>query len=120
MKLSVLMTGGKSSIVKVSGHGGFRKRIVEMGDTDALIQHPMHPYTQALVSNCASIDIDSHVEKIHVEGEPPSPVDPGPGCYFADRCPRACEKCRQEYPQETRLPDGRVVACHLGNEGVIQ
>ena len=95
-------------------------RIVEMGDTDALIQHPMHPYTQALVSNCASIDIDSHVEKIHVEGEPPSPVDPGPGCYFADRCPRACEKCRQEYPQETRLPDGRVVACHLVNEGVIQ
>ena len=95
-------------------------RIVEMGDTDALIQHPMHPYTQALVSNCASIDIDSHVEKIHVEGEPPSPVDPGPGCYFADRCPRACEKCRQEYPQETRMPDGRVVACHLVNEGVIQ
>ena len=62
----------------------------------------------------------SHVEKIHVEGEPPSPVDPSPGCYFADRCPRACEKCRQEYPQETRLPDGRVVACHLVNEGVIQ
>ena len=55
-----------------------------------------------------------------IEGEPPSPVDPGPGCYFADRCPRACEKCRQEYPQETRLPDGRVVACHLVNEGVIR
>ena len=91
-----------------------------MGDTDMIIHHPLHPYTQALVSNCASIDIDSHVEKIRIEGEAPSPVEPGPGCYFADRCIHACEKCRKEYPAEATLPDGRMVACHLVNEGAIK
>ena len=95
-------------------------RIVEMSDTDMIIHHPLHPYTQALVSNCASIDIDSHVEKIRIEGEAPSPVEPGPGCYFADRCIHACEKCRKEYPAEATLPDGRMVACHLVNEGAIK
>lgn len=112
--LSVVATSCKKILVLYAG------RLMEFGTVEDILKNPQHPYTQALVSNCASIDIDSHVEKIHVEGEPPSPVDPGPGCYFADRCPRACEKCRQEYPQETRLPDGRVVACHLVNEGVIQ
>lgn len=91
-------------------------KIVEMGDTDTIIHHPKHPYTQALVSNCASIDIDAHVEKIRIEGEAPSPVEPGPGCYFAGRCNHVCERCRSEYPGEHILPDGRRVACHLLEE----
>lgn len=52
--------------------------IVEMGETDTIIHHPLHPYTQALISNCASIDLDEKREPIRIEGEPPSPVDPKP------------------------------------------
>lgn len=48
---------------------------------------------------------------ISIEGEPPSPVDPGPGCYFADRCFKACDKCRKSYPPMVTMPDGRQVSC---------
>lgn len=87
-------------------------RIVEMGDTDTIIQSPRHPYTQALISNCASIDLNEEKSIIKIDGEPPSPVNPGPGCYFAGRCFKACDKCFQEYPPLRALPDGRVVSCH--------
>lgn len=88
-------------------------RIVEMGDTDTIIHDPKHPYTRALVSNCATIDLDKDVKKIKITGEAPSPIEPGPGCYFAGRCSQACDKCTKEYPEERILPDGRLVACHL-------
>ena len=88
-------------------------KIVEMGNTDDIIHNPLHPYTQALVSNCASIDIDEKVEKIKIDGEAPSPIEPGPGCYFADRCNHACDICFKEYPKDQIMPDGRLVACHL-------
>lgn len=86
-------------------------RIVEMGETDTVIQSPKHPYTQALISNCASIDLGERKNPIEIKGEPPSPVDPGPGCYFADRCFKACERCFGEYPPVMTLPDGRQVSC---------
>ncbi len=87
-------------------------RIVEMGDTDTIIHDPKHPYTRALVSNCATIDLDADVKKIRISGEAPSPIEPGPGCYFAGRCNEVCDRCRAEYPKERILPDGRLVACH--------
>lgn len=92
-------------------------KIVEMGETDAIVRHPLHPYTQALVSNCATIDIDNPVPKIRIEGEAPSPVNPGPGCYFAGRCNYTCDRCLKEYPEEKILPDGRMVACHRVQKG---
>ena len=88
-------------------------RIVEMGDTDTVIQNPMHPYTQALISNCSSIDPDENMQTIEIQGEPPSPVNPGPGCYFAGRCFKACEKCFKSYPPLRSTADGRVVSCHF-------
>lgn len=87
-------------------------RIVEMGETDAIIQNPLHPYTQALISNCASIDLDEQLATIAIDGEPPSPINPGPGCYFADRCFKACERCFTEYPPMQTVADGRQVSCH--------
>ena len=86
-------------------------RIVEMGDADTVIQNPLHPYTQALISNCASIDPDTDAPVIEIQGEPPSPVNPGPGCYFANRCFKSCERCFKEYPPMQQMPDGRVVSC---------
>ena len=92
-------------------------KIVEMGDVGSIIHRPRHPYTQALISNCASIDIDNVVEKIRITGEAPSPIHPGPGCYFAERCNFACEKCRKQYPEEKKMADGRMVVCHLVEDG---
>lgn len=87
-------------------------RVVEVAESDELIRNPQHPYTQALISNCASIDFDDSTVPIHIEGEPPTPVDPGPGCYFADRCSRATERCRREYPAFIDCGDGHIVSCH--------
>ena len=88
-------------------------RIVETGTTEDIIQNPMHPYTKALISNCASIDVDEKREPMKIDGEPPTPINPGPGCYFAKRCPFATEKCFKEYPEFKTIENGRVVSCHL-------
>ncbi|MDO4799383.1 MAG: ABC transporter ATP-binding protein [Bacillota bacterium] len=73
-------------------------RIVEYGNADDVIMNPKHPYTQALISNCASIDPHEERELISIDGEPPTPIDPGPGCYFAPRCFKATNACRAKYP----------------------
>lgn len=86
-------------------------RIVEYGKTDEVIQSPKHPYTQALIFNCASTDPERTQKPIRIEGEPPTPIDPGPGCFFAGRCPYATEQCRREYPPERTLDTGRKVSC---------
>ncbi len=86
-------------------------RIVEYGDSDEIINNPKHPYTQALISNCASIDPDEIVEKINIEGEPPTPINPGPGCYFAPRCPRKTKECFKEYPATRDIGKDHIVAC---------
>lgn len=91
-------------------------KIVEIGETDALIRNPEHPYTKALLSHCTSIDLDKKAEKIKVSGEIPSPIAPGPGCYFADRCYMAGEQCKRCYPAEQKFADGRSVWCHLCEE----
>lgn len=90
--------------------------IVEMGETDTIIHKPMHPYTQVLISNCASIDLGEKREPIHIEGEPPSPIDPKPSCPFAGRCFCAKDICHREKPELCRMADGRLVACHLVKE----
>ncbi len=86
-------------------------RIVEYGDSDEIIKNPKHPYTQALISNCASIDPDELMEKINIEGEPPTPINPGPGCYFAPRCPRRTEECLKKYPTTYDIGKGHLVVC---------
>ena len=61
-------------------------KIVEEGDTEELLSNPKHPYTKALISNCMTIDLDHPVKRIKIKGEIPSPINPGPGCYFCKRC----------------------------------
>lgn len=86
-------------------------KIVEYGEADEVINNPKHPYTQALISNCGSIDPDEVMAKIRVEGEPPTPINPGPGCYFAPRCFKATDECFKVYPATYDLGDGHKVAC---------
>ncbi|MEH7392015.1 ABC transporter ATP-binding protein [Bacillus sp. JJ1474] len=86
-------------------------RIVEMGDTEDVIHNPQHPYTQALISNCASIDFNENEDPIRIDGEPPTPVNPGPGCYFADRCFKATSKCCESYPDYVKKDNDHIYSC---------
>jgi oligopeptide/dipeptide ABC transporter ATP-binding protein len=86
-------------------------RIVELGLSDEIIKNPQHPYTRALISNCSSIDLDEHSEIIRIEGEPPTPINPGPGCYFADRCFMKRERCFEEYPPLREISAGHFASC---------
>lgn len=91
-------------------------KIVEYGDSEVVVNDPKHPYTQVLLSNCASIDPNESMNKLQVEGEPPTPINPGPGCYFAPRCFKAVEQCFKEYPTTQKLENGNFVVCDRYNK----
>ena len=85
-------------------------RIVESGPTAAIIDHPAHPYTAALVAAFPDPDPTARARRAAPEGEVPSPVDLPLGCAFAGRCPRAQDHCRVTDP--VLVGDGeRRVAC---------
>ena len=88
-------------------------RMVEIADYDQLYEKRYHPYTEALLSAIPQVDQEEASERIHLKGEVPSPSDPPSGCHFHTRCPRACEKCREEVPELTEVEKGHFVACHL-------
>jgi peptide/nickel transport system ATP-binding protein len=87
-------------------------RVVEYGPADEVVKNPKQPYTQALISNCASIDIEHREHPIRIDGKPPTPINPGPGCFFADRCPRAESLCLETYPETVRITETHTAACH--------
>ena len=91
-------------------------RVVEYGTADDVIKNPQHPYTKALISNCASIDPEEKVQNIAIEGEPPTPLNPGPGCYFEPRCYCASETCRQSYPEKIVMENGHWATCSRINK----
>ena len=88
--------------------------IVEIGPSDDLFLRPVHPYTEALLSAIPAIEGDEEVrrERIVLEGEVPSPVDPPAGCRFHPRCRYATEICRTERPPLADHGGGRFAACH--------
>ena len=88
-------------------------RIVEHGTVDDVLNHPRHPYTQALLSAIPVIDEPSNREVIRLEGDMPSPSAPPTGCYFHVRCPQAMPECRDRYPGESRISDTHYTCCHL-------
>ena len=89
--------------------------MVELTAAEQLYEHPLHPYTQALLSAIPIPDpqVERDRRRIQLEGDIPSPVAPPPGCRFAGRCGRACERCRQEAPALREMEPGHFVACHL-------
>ena len=89
-------------------------QIVEQTDRISLFQNPLHPYTKALLATVPSTDTKRRKKKqIEIFGEPPSPVDPPPGCRFASRCPLVEERCRVETPLLRQIKSNQKVACHL-------
>lgn len=87
-------------------------RIVELAPTDALFAAAEHPYTQALLSAIPVPNPRAVRQRILLQGDVPSPLNPPSGCAFHPRCPYATDLCRRERPAlETRNP-GHQVACH--------
>ena len=87
-------------------------RIVEEGPVGDVLENPLHPYTQALLSAVPRIEPDSRREFIRLEGDLPSPSNPPKGCHFHPRCPQAISQCREVYPEAT-VQEERHVRCYL-------
>jgi oligopeptide transport system ATP-binding protein len=88
-------------------------KMVEMADADALFTHPMHPYTQALLSAVPSARPGATKARILLSGDVPSPLNPPAGCRFHTRCPQAMPQCKTEEPRWKEVGNGHYTACHL-------
>jgi dipeptide transport system ATP-binding protein len=93
-------------------------RMFEIAPAKDIFQHPRHPYTRALLSATPVADPTHRGERIRLEGELPSPIDPPSGCVFHPRCMFANERCRKERPEMIEAGAARV-ACHAVEEGRI-
>jgi len=89
-------------------------RIVEVASAQDLYTNPLHPYTEALLSAVPIPDPTLKRERIRLQGDVPSPIDPPPGCHFHTRCPiRQLPLCSTESPPLKEGPQGHWVSCHL-------
>jgi oligopeptide/dipeptide ABC transporter ATP-binding protein len=94
-------------------------KIVESGPAVEVFEHPLHPYTQALVAAVPRFGTDGK-KRLRLAGEPMSPIDPDPNvCRFYSRCPRGTEACKTAMPALRRFGD-RQVACHFAEEFLPQ
>lgn len=88
-------------------------QMVETCPTQELFDHPLHPYTQALLSAIPSVDIHNRPQRILLKGEINSPINPKPGCRFAQRCPYATEQCHQSVILQEVKPGHFVSCCNV-------
>lgn len=88
-------------------------KIVEKTRSDKLFEKPLHPYTQALLSAIPIADIDVSVERLILQGEITSPVNPPEGCRFAKRCIYCMDICNNVTPELKDVEPDHYVACHL-------
>lgn len=86
-------------------------QIVEMAPTEELFANPLHPYTEALLSAIPVAKVGHKKERIILQGEITSPIDPPDECRFAKRCPYACEDCKKGTPALKEIKPGHFVAC---------
>jgi oligopeptide/dipeptide ABC transporter ATP-binding protein len=91
-------------------------KIVEIGTTEEILQHPLHPYTEALLSAVPSADPAIRSNRIQLKGEVPSPAHPPSGCIFHTRCPYAKAECSQIEPVAQEVTPGHFVRCHFATE----
>lgn len=89
--------------------------VVEIGPTDALFEKPLHPYTEALLAAIPLPAMGTAKARVTVEGDPPNPIAPPPGCRFHTRCAYAGDRCRTERPTLRPGARGHQVACHFAD-----
>ncbi|MFD2330530.1 ABC transporter ATP-binding protein [Cohnella sp. GCM10020058] len=116
LKLTYLFIAHDIAVVRhISDRIGimYLGKLVEEADTDSLFANPRHPYTQVLLSAVPVPDPTAKPERIVLEGDLPSPIDPPAGCAFHTRCPFAMDRCRTETPLYREVAPGHSAACHL-------
>lgn len=89
-------------------------KIVELSESSELYDHPLHPYTRALMSAIPIPDpeVEQQRDRIVLSGDLPSPVNPPSGCQFHTRCPIATDKCKHDEPKLLEVRKGHYAACH--------
>lgn len=117
MKLTYLFIAHDLSMVKhISDRVGvmYLGKIVELAKSKELYENPKHPYTKALMSAIPIPDPKTErvKKRINIEGEIPSPINPKPGCRFAERCPVAEKICFNETPELREIAKEHFVSCH--------
>jgi oligopeptide/dipeptide ABC transporter ATP-binding protein len=88
-------------------------KIVEMGEKGELFSHPLHPYTQALLSAIPVPNPERKRETVELKGEVPSAINIPSGCRFHPRCPKTLDKCPMNEPVLVNVGKHHFVACHL-------
>jgi len=90
-------------------------KLAELASRNELFTHPLHPYTQALLSAVPIPDpvIEAKRKRIILKGDVPSPVNPPSGCHFRTRCPLAAEICKEKEPEWREVQPAHWVACHM-------
>jgi oligopeptide/dipeptide ABC transporter ATP-binding protein len=119
-KLTYLFISHDLGVVEHIGHRiavMYLGEIVEIAPKEKLFENPLHPYSQALIEAAPIPDPRARRTRLVIEGDVPSPINPPPGCRFHTRCPFAFSRCRSEAPALREVTPGRVVACHLREDG---
>jgi len=116
--LTYLFIAHNLSVVKhISDRVGvmYLGKMVELTASNELYKHPLHPYTQALLSAIPHANPDIKMERVRLTGDVPSPINPPSGCRFHPRCHVAVDQCKVEDPEWREVRPDHYVACHLAN-----
>jgi oligopeptide/dipeptide ABC transporter ATP-binding protein len=92
-------------------------RVVELASNQSLYNHPVHPYTEALLQAVPLVNPLRKKEKIFLEGDVPSPINPPPGCTFNPRCKYRQDLCTQRVPALEEIEEGHWATCHFPRKG---
>jgi oligopeptide/dipeptide ABC transporter ATP-binding protein len=116
LNLAYLFISHDLAVVEHIGHRiavMYLGRIVELADKETLFTKPLHPYTEALLAAAPVPDPRARREKMIIEGDVPSPINPPKGCHFHTRCPYAEARCRTLEPRLREVAPKHWAACHL-------